>query len=187
MDHFHALHHDPDAHDRQSLARTVLFSFVITIIVSRVTVLFIMLRDLPDMYLYIDENHVHHLSYGIFLLATIGAYLLFAPSTPLHLRVSAIIYGIGLAFISDEFGMWIRLDNHYWQRASYDAISVVTATLAFIALLPSHRPPGHALRRQAALLASACVLFAAALILAFAAFQHHFAPTLKHIEQTGPQ
>jgi hypothetical protein len=45
---------------------------------ARVVVFLIMSRRIPDLYLHLGGNHVHHLNYGIFLLSGIDAYLLFS-------------------------------------------------------------------------------------------------------------
>ena len=39
--------------------------------------------------------------------------------------------GLGLTF--DEFGMWLHLGGLYWQRASFDAVTVISAMLALVA------------------------------------------------------
>ncbi len=59
------------------LARRVLFGFILTFIASRIVVLLIMARQMPNLYFFLQGTHVHHLNYGIFLLAGVGAYLLF--------------------------------------------------------------------------------------------------------------
>ena len=38
-------------------------------------VLLIMARRMPNLYFFLRGTHVHHLNYGIFLLAGVGAYL----------------------------------------------------------------------------------------------------------------
>ena len=38
---------------------------------------------------------------------------------------------MGLTF--DEFGMWLHLGGSYWQRASVDAVIVVSALFALVA------------------------------------------------------
>ena len=43
---------------------------------------------------------------------------------------------IGLALTFDEFGLWLHLGGSYWQRASFDAVVVVGALLALIAVAP---------------------------------------------------
>jgi hypothetical protein len=119
------------------LARRALFGFILTFIASRTVVLLIMSRRMPNMYFFLSGTHVHHLNYGIFLLAGVGAYLLFwRPSGPAA-RYAALIYGIAMALTFDEFGMWLHLGGSYWQRASVDAIIVVAAVLALIAFARS--------------------------------------------------
>jgi hypothetical protein len=79
------------------------------------------------------------LNYGIVLLAGVGAYLLFAPLSPRRLSITAVCYGIGLALTFDEFGMWLHLSDIYWQRASFDAVIVLSALLGFLAFAPPLR------------------------------------------------
>src|ERR1700731_1107061 len=87
---------------------------------------------MPNLYFFLRGTHVHHLNYGIFLLAGVGAYLLFRTPTGGELRLAALGYGIAMALTFDEFGMWLHLGGSYWQRASVDAIIVVAAVLALI-------------------------------------------------------
>jgi len=123
--------------DEAHMARRVLFSFLLTFIASRVTVYLIMAHEIPDLYLHLGGNHIHHLNYGIFLLVAVGAFLLFRDPTGRTLKVCAVAYGIGLALTFDEFGMWVRLDGStYWQRASLDAVGVLAAALGLLAYAP---------------------------------------------------
>lgn len=124
---------------RARLARIVLFTFVLTFTLSRIVVLLIMTGRLPDLYLYMGGNHIHHLNYGIFLLSGLGAYLLFVRPAGRALSIAAIVYGVGLALTFDEFGMWLHLGGSYWQRASWDALAILTAVLALCAFAPSLR------------------------------------------------
>jgi cytochrome bd-type quinol oxidase subunit 2 len=91
-----------DAH----LARVVLIAFLLTFIAARVVVFLIMSRRIPDLYLRLGGTHVHHLNHGIFLLAAVGAYLLFFRPEGRRQSIAALVYGIGLALTFDEFGMW---------------------------------------------------------------------------------
>jgi len=120
------------------LARLVLLSFMLTFITARVVSILMLLPQVPDIYLYVHDIHIHHLNYGIFLLAGLGAYLLFSsqPATP----PAAVIYGIGLGLTFDEFGMWLHLNGDYWQRASFDAIVVLAAALGLAGFAPPMRP-----------------------------------------------
>lgn len=114
------------------LARRVLFGFILTFIASRIVVLLIMARQMPNLYFFLQGTHVHHLNYGIFLLAGVGAYLLFFVRSEPELRTAASAYGIAMALTFDEFGMWLHLGGSYWQRASVDAIIVIAAVFGLI-------------------------------------------------------
>jgi hypothetical protein len=127
-----------------SLARVILFSFLLTFIVARIVVFLIMSRRIPDLYLHLGGTHIHHLNYGIFLLAGVGAYLLLGRQDAQRQKRAALLYGVGLGLTFDEFGMWVRLGGSYWQRASLDAVGVLAAVLGLIAYAPTlrdFRPP----------------------------------------------
>jgi hypothetical protein len=121
------------------LARLALFGFIITFIVARTAVFLIMSRLMPNLYFFLNGTHVHHLNYGIFLLAGVGAFLLFSTRDKRELRVAALAYGVAMALTFDEFGMWLHLGGSYWQRASVDAIIVVAAVLGLIAFASAMR------------------------------------------------
>src|SRR5580693_2283040 len=121
------------------LARRALFAFVVAFLLARTLVLLIMARRIPNFYFFLRGTHVHHLNYGIFLLAGVGAYLLFGMPRGGALRFAAFGYGIAMALTFDEFGMWLHLGGSYWQRASVDAIVVVAALFSFISFASAIR------------------------------------------------
>jgi hypothetical protein len=123
--------------DRRHLARLVLVAFLMTFTIMRMLIFQIMDQKLPDMFVYIGGTHIHHLNLGIFLLSIAGAYLLFGRPGGRRKEWAAVLYGIGLALTFDEFGMWLHLGGGYWQRASFDAITVVAGFLALMAFGPS--------------------------------------------------
>lgn len=125
--------------ERRHRARLVLAAFLTTFTLFRIVIFLIMDRRLPDMFVYIGGTHVHHLNLGIFLLSIVGAYLLFGRPEGHDADWAAVLYGIGLALTFDEFGMWLHLGGSYWQRASFDAVTVVAGFLALMAFAPSIR------------------------------------------------
>ena len=118
--------------ESSQLARRALFGFILTFIAARIVVLLIMSHRMPNLYFFLRGTHVHHLNYGIFLLAGVGAYLLFGLPSGRALRFAALAYGVAMALTFDEFGMWLHLGGSYWQRASVDAIIIVAALFALI-------------------------------------------------------
>ena len=121
------------------LARRALFGFIITFIAARIVVLLIMSNRMPNLYFFLRGTHVHHLNYGIFLLAGVAAYLLFSARCDKDLRRAALAYGVAMALTFDEFGMWLHLGGSYWQRASVDAVIVVAAVFALIGFASAAR------------------------------------------------
>ena len=119
------------------LARPILVAFLFTFMAARIVVFLIVSRRIPDVYLSLGGTHVHHMNYGIFLLSAVGAYLLLGHAGSRGFRWAAILYGIGLALTFDEFGLWVHLGGSYWQRASFDAVVVVTAFLVLAAVAPA--------------------------------------------------
>ena len=169
------------------LARLVLVAFLLTFTCARTFVFLIMSRSIPDLYLHVKGTHVHHLNYGIFLLSIIGGYLVFRRPTGRTLQVAALLYGIGMGLTFDEFGMWIHLGGSYWQRASWDAITVVAAVLALIAFAPSIKRfrPYH--WYTAVVLALALIVFAVLFIRSFRYAGRKLQPKIQTIESTAPR
>jgi hypothetical protein len=127
----------PTDFETDRLARRALLAFALTFIASRTMVFLIMSRRVPNMYFFLQGTHVHHLNYGIFILAGVAAYLLFARPAGTAARLAAWVYGIAMGLTFDEFGMWLHLGGSYWQRASMDAVVVVASALALVAFAPS--------------------------------------------------
>src|SRR2546427_1552026 len=121
------------------LARKVWAAFAFTFVLSRILVFLIMSGRMPDIHSHFRGTHLHHLNYGIVLLAAVGAVLLFRRPTGRWLSATAILYGVGLALTFDEFGMWLHLQDDYWQRASFDAVVVVGSLLGLVATAPALR------------------------------------------------
>jgi hypothetical protein len=114
-----------------------LFGFILTFVLSRVAVFLIMAGEMPNLYFFLHGTHVHHLNYGIFLLATAGGYSVFRRPIGRAAEITALLYGVAMGLTFDEFGMWLHLGGSYWQRASVDAVIVVTALFGLIAFARS--------------------------------------------------
>jgi hypothetical protein len=169
------------------LARLTFASFLVTFIASRVLVILIMTRQMPDLFLHMGGTHVHHLNYGIFLLSALSGVLLFARLNDAQRSVCALVYGIGMALTFDEFGMWLHLGGSYWQRASFDAVIVVLSILGLIAFMPRwSRIRTHHFVTAGFLL----IVVASFYWLLFKSLKHaddKLVPRLIDIEQHGPQ
>jgi hypothetical protein len=172
--------------DKTELARIVFFVFLLTFMLARILVFLIMSRRIPDLYLHLGGSHIHHLNYGIFLLAGLGAYFLFGKPEGRELKLAAVGYGVGMALTFDEFGMWVRLGGSYWQRASVDAVGVVAALFGLFAYARTLEKfhPRH--WWSAAILAVALVAFSILFVGSFRHAHRIIGPRLYELEATSP-
>ncbi len=168
------------------LARQTLVAFLLTFLAARIVVILIMTRRMPDLFMHVGGTHVHHLNYGIILLSTVAGVALFAQLNQVQRSVCAWVYGIGLALTFDEFGMWLHLGGSYWQRASFDAVVVISGVLGLLAFAPSwQRLRTHHYAVGGALLL-AVVAFSILLIKSLNRADRKLEPTLMEMERSGP-
>jgi hypothetical protein len=123
-------HHPRETAHR--LARVALFGFLMTFILARAFVFMIMSKAIPNLYFFMGGTHVHHLNYGIFLLSAVAGYSVFRRPVGRAAELTALLYGLAMALTFDEFGMWLHLGGSYWQRASVDAVIVVSAFFGLV-------------------------------------------------------
>ncbi|MCK5490899.1 MAG: hypothetical protein KAI67_03585 [Candidatus Pacebacteria bacterium] len=114
----------------------VLVSFLFTFIVVRTYVLLGIFGIIDDPYLYISGYHVHHLNYGIVIMAIAGFLALVHQNVKNRLKIG-VLYGIGLGLTFDEIGMWFKLEDDYWTRMSYDVVIIIAMIFASFVYLPS--------------------------------------------------
>ena len=63
------------------------------------------MQRVPDLFLNTGGGtRVHHLNYGLFLLAAVGAGLLFAKLNDVQRSVCAVVYGSAMASLSTSLG-----------------------------------------------------------------------------------
>jgi hypothetical protein len=109
----------------QHLPFWVLVGFLPTFLFTRALV-----HYAPNLFLSVHGVHVHHFTYGVFVLAIVGFISIVAQNPPAR-RWLALFYGVGLALAFDEFGMWLRLANEYNLDQSED---VMVGILVFLVI-----------------------------------------------------
>ena len=102
----------------------IMLSFLGTFALSRTIVNFF-----PNLSLEVRGTHIHHFAYGIIMLVLVGYYLLVQDRSPKTRLKLSLVYGVALGLAFDEFAMWIQLEDVYYDRATYDAIVIVSAIL----------------------------------------------------------
>lgn len=99
--------------------------------------------------------HVHHMVFGIVVMVGVGIVQFAVQPSGLLLDALALVFGIGIALVLDEFALVLHLEDVYWSeegRTSIDAV-VLAATftgLLLIGLVPQGFPGGLGLEPAAA-------------------------------------
>lgn len=118
---------------RKEVPFLIFFSFLVTFFIARLIAYSIRFDIVPDYLFFIKTifirgYHIHHFNFGIILLAMAGFFSLI-DNLRSHIHKIAMIYGVGLALVVDEFGLLITLQKDvYWGRRSYDAV-IITALI----------------------------------------------------------
>ena len=116
-------------------------SFAITISLVRILVWMIEEQHFPsELYLFIGHTHIHHYTYG-FLIISLAAIITSVSReiTQVTRNFLAIIFGVGLALVIDEFGMWVAFNQDYWNLTSRAAILLTLFILVAAAWTLGHR------------------------------------------------
>ena len=83
------------------LARRALFGFILTFVLARVFVFLIMADEMPNLYFFLHGTHVHHLNYGIFLLAAVCGYSVFRRPIGRTAEITSLLYGVAMGLTFD--------------------------------------------------------------------------------------
>ncbi|MEI9960480.1 MAG: hypothetical protein WDM76_04900 [Limisphaerales bacterium] len=121
------------------------------------------------------------------MLSIVGGLLLFSSPRGRRLEILAALYGVGLALTFDEFGMWLHLGGSYWQRASWDAVSVIGGGLLLFAYAPTLAKFRPLHWWVTVLLICAFLFFSFLIKKSFRYAEHVAMPKLLQIEAGSPQ
>jgi hypothetical protein len=182
--------HNDHPHPRETahkLARIALFGFLVTFMMARVFVFLIMAKAMPNLYFFMNGTHVHHLNYGIFLLAVVAGYSVFRRPAGRKAELTALLYGVAMGLTFDEFGMWLNLGGSYWQRTSIDCVIIISGLFGIVAFARSIRRFEKRHFWGFSILAVLLVIFGIAIYVAGARIGDLMGPTLQQLEkQSSP-
>lgn len=126
---------------RKELPFLILLSFLVTFALARGVVWLMYAQIIPPMFNFVtirgEVIHVHHLSYGVFILCVIGFIAICYPKfLEKWAHTAAILYGAGLGLIIDETALWLSLEDDYYHRLSYDAVIFTCTILLLVVYFP---------------------------------------------------
>ncbi|MDQ1011251.1 type IV secretory pathway TrbD component [Streptomyces sp. V4I23] len=116
-----------------------LASFVITFLVTRTVTRMIRAGRGPFKNVAPGGMHIHHVVPGV-ILAVVGGFVsLGGDRRSVTACVGAVIFGVGVGLVLDEFALILHLDDVYWTEQGRQSVEVVVlaAALALLVLAGS--------------------------------------------------
>jgi hypothetical protein len=87
--------------------------------------------------------HVHHMVFGVVLMGVGGVAELATPLQSLVWRsIPAVVFGVGMALVLDEFALILHLRDVYWSNEGRLSIDAVFVAVGVTALLLIGASPG---------------------------------------------
>lgn len=90
----------------------------------------------PNLRIVVNGIHIHHFTFGILILLISGYVGLFIKSEKSK-YILALAYGTGVAFLLDEFYVWLKLDSSVLSHSQYSGIVIALSLFLTILLFTS--------------------------------------------------
>ncbi|MFE0512664.1 hypothetical protein [Streptomyces sp. NPDC058964] len=112
-----------------------LTAFVLTFVITRVITRLIRAGRGPFGNVRAGGLHIHHVVPGV-LLAVVGGFGAVASvGRGFGADLSAVLFGVGVGLVLDEFALILHLDDVYWTEEGRKSVEVVAVTAALVGLL----------------------------------------------------
>src|SRR5438477_11611923 len=125
------------------IALRVLIAFLVTFAVLRIITAIIHYELFPHgpfrNLVTASGLHIHHLFWGILLLMLTGFVALATRAERWHLRI-AVMFGIALGLTLDEFALWLRLADVYWNPEGIESLKAGAVVAALLSLYAFGQP-----------------------------------------------
>jgi hypothetical protein len=112
-----------------------LASFVLTFLVTRVITRLIRAGKGPFRNITPGGIHVHHVVPGVILMVIGGFIGIAGGPRGFGSAAAAVLFGIGVGLVLDEFALILHLDDVYWTEAGTKSVEIVIITAALVALI----------------------------------------------------
>ncbi len=112
-----------------------LASFVLTFLVTRAVTRLIRAGKGPFHDISPGGLHVHHVVPGVVLMVAGGFIAIAGGRRGFGAGVAAVLFGIGVGLVLDEFALILHLDDVYWTEEGTKSVEAVILTVALVALV----------------------------------------------------
>ena len=112
-----------------------LTAFVLTFLITRAITRLIRAGRGPFGNISSGGVHIHHVVPGIVLTVTGGFGAVASGQHGFGSAAFAVVFGIGVGLVLDEFALILHLDDVYWTEAGRKSLEAVVLTAALVGLL----------------------------------------------------
>jgi hypothetical protein len=112
-----------------------LTAFVLTFLVTRVITRLIRAGKGPFRNVRAGGLHIHHAVPGVVLTIVGGFGAVASDRRGVGAAVAAVLFGMGVGLVLDEFALILHLDDVYWSEQGRKSVEIVVLTAALVALL----------------------------------------------------
>lgn len=112
-----------------------LASFVLTFLVTRTITRLIRAGKGPFRNVTPGGIHVHHVVPGVVLMVVGGFIGIAGDRKGFGAGVAAVLFGMGVGLVLDEFALILHLDDVYWSEEGTKSVEIVLITAALVALV----------------------------------------------------
>lgn len=112
-----------------------LASFVLTFLVTRTIARLIRAGKGPFRNITPGGIHVHHVVPGVALMVLGGFIGIAGDRKGFGAGVAAVLFGMGVGLVLDEFALILHLDDVYWSEEGTKSVEIVLITAALVALV----------------------------------------------------
>ncbi len=110
-------------------------SFVLTFLVTRAITRLIRAGKGPFRNVTPGGVHIHHVVPGVILMVVGGFIALAGGRRGFGSGVAAVLFGMGVGLVLDEFALILHLDDVYWSEAGTKSVEIVILTAALAGLI----------------------------------------------------
>ncbi|MFR9797168.1 hypothetical protein ACL02U_14845 [Streptomyces sp. MS06] len=112
-----------------------LTAFVATFLITRLITRLIRAGRGPFGNVSAGGLHIHHVVPGVVLTVIGGFGAVAGGRHGFGSYLSAVIFGVGVGLVLDEFALILHLDDVYWTEAGRQSVEVVVVTAALVGLV----------------------------------------------------
>ncbi|MGJ5750984.1 hypothetical protein FB563_4703 [Streptomyces puniciscabiei] len=112
-----------------------LAAFLLTFVVTRVITRLIRAGKGPFGNVRAGGMHIHHVVPGVVLTVVGGFGMLASDWHGAAGTVAAVLFGMGVGLVLDEFALILHLDDVYWTEEGRKSVEIVVLTAALVGLL----------------------------------------------------